>query len=71
MRMTRSAFGVCVKEFIDGLKQGFGRFEQEWFKVTDEAGQDGFLRFGMVTIAVIFVWPLLSFFADVAVRWFQ
>jgi hypothetical protein len=60
-----------VKEFIDGLKQGLGRFEHEWFKATDELGQDGFDRLCMVAIAVIFVWPLLSFFAELAERWFH
>jgi hypothetical protein len=60
-----------LKQFADGLELGLRRFKREWFKVIDELGQDWFARFGIVAIAGIFLWPLLSCLAELVARYFQ
>jgi hypothetical protein len=60
-----------LKQFTDGLEHGLREVERQWFKTMDDVGQEELVRLGIVAIAIIFLWPLLSCLAEFAVAHFQ
>jgi len=55
-----------MKEFIAGLKQGLREFDRAQLEMMDEFSQEDFERFLIISAAIVFLWPLLSFVAYLA-----